>query len=347
MSISGRDDLLRLAIPSDGELYEPTLHFLRTCGLPVERSSARRYTAHIRGLPGVLVLFQRTADIPAKVDEGSTDLGIVGLDRFLEAHREGRPAMVLLEDLGYGQCDLVVAVPDAWVDVTSTADLADLAMEFRERGRTLRVATKYPRLTQQFFVQRGVLSFSLVPASGTLEVAPAVGFADVIVDIVSSGATLRENRLKPLSDGVILSSQACLVGNLERLWKDGARLEVARALMERMEAHLRAQRFVQVTANLQGESAEAVAAHVLRRREVAGVQGPTVAPVFSAEGRGWYAVTVLVPRERVMEAVEHLRRMGGNGITVVQPAYFFQETCEAYGRLLEAIGRWGEGACPT
>jgi ATP phosphoribosyltransferase len=146
---------------------------------------------------------------------------------------------------------------------------------------------------------------------------------------------------------VILSSQACLVGNLERLWKDGARLEVARALMERMEAHLRAQRFVQVTANLQGESAEAVAAHVLRRREVAGVQGPTVAPVFSAEGRGWYAVTVLVPRERVMEAVEHLRRMGGNGITVVQPAYFFQETCEAYGRLLEAIGRWGEGACPT
>ncbi|MCS7206707.1 MAG: ATP phosphoribosyltransferase [Dehalococcoidia bacterium] len=337
MTTSGREDRLRLAIPSDGELHEPTLRFLGACGVPVERSSARRYTAHLGGVPGVLVLFQRTTDIALKVEEGTADLGIVGLDRFLEVHREGGPAAVLLHDLGYGRCDLVVAVPDAWVDVTSTADLADLAWEFRERGRTLRIATKYPRLAQQFLIQRGVTYFTIVPSSGTLEVAPVVGFADLIVDISSSGTTLRENRLKPLSDGVILSSQACLIGNLVRLKEDPQRLALARVLLERMEAHLRAQEYYQVTANLQGESAEAVAAHVLRRREVAGVQGPTIAPVFSADGRGWYAVTVLVPKQSLLEAVEHLRRMGGNGITVVQSAYFFQETCQAYQRLLQAL----------
>ncbi|GBD10661.1 ATP phosphoribosyltransferase [bacterium HR23] len=337
MSTSGREERLRLAIPSDGELHEPTLQFLRACGLPVERSSARRYTAHLGGAPGVLVLFQRTADIPLKVDEGTADLGIVGLDRFLEFHREEGPAMVLIEDLGYGRCDLVVAVPDAWVDVTSTADLADLALEFREQGRDLRIATKYPRLAQRFLVQRGVNYFTLVPSSGTLEVAPAVGFADLIVDISSSGTTLRENRLKTLSDGVILTSQACLIGNRQRLKEDPQRLALAHLLMERLEAHLRAREFFQVTANLQGESAEAVAEHVLRRREVAGIQGPTIAPVFSADGRGWYAVTVLVPKESLLEAVEHLRRMGGNGITVVQPSYFFQETCQAFERLRKTL----------
>ncbi|MFN3975021.1 MAG: ATP phosphoribosyltransferase [Dehalococcoidia bacterium] len=337
MNTSGPNDRLRLAIPSDGELHEPTLQFLRSCGLPVERSSSRRYTAHLGGVHGVLALFQRTADIPLKVDDGTADLGIVGLDRFLEFHREGGPGAVLIEDLGYGKCELVVAVPDAWVDVTSTADLADLAMEFREQGRDLRIATKYPRLAQQFLVQKGINYFTIVPSSGTLEVAPAVGFADLIVDISSSGTTLRENRLKPLSDAVILSSQACLIGNLRRLKEDAQRLDLARLLMERMEAHLRARECFQITANLQGESAEAVATHVLRRRELAGVQGPTVAPVFSADGRGWYAVTILVPKESLMEAVEHLRLMGGNGITVSQPSYFFQETCQAYQRLLKAL----------
>ncbi|MBI2856557.1 MAG: ATP phosphoribosyltransferase, partial [Chloroflexi bacterium] len=174
--------MLRLAIPSDGELYEPTLAFLRNCGVPVERSSPRRYTAAIPSMPHTTVLFQRAGDIPAKVEEGSADLGISGLDRFLEVRVEAGDSTVVMEDLGYSRCELVVAVPDTWVDVTSMSDLADLSVDLREKGKELRVATKYPRLVQRHLFRHGFNYFSLVQSSGTLEAAPAMGFADVIAD---------------------------------------------------------------------------------------------------------------------------------------------------------------------
>jgi len=332
------EEALRLAVPSDGELHEPTLRFLEACGLPVRRTSLRRYTAHLENVPGVLVLFQRAADIPAKVDEGSADLGIVGLDRFQEFHREGGEALVIVEDLGYGRCQLVVAVPQGWVDVTTTADLADLAVEFRESSRELRVATKYPRLVGRFLHSRGVHYFTLVPSSGTLEAAPAMGFADIIADIASTGTTLRENRLKTLEDGVIFTSQACLIGNRATLAASPLKRERTRILLERIEGSLRAGGFYRVTANVQGTSAEAVARHLLRRPELAGLRGPTVARVYSPEGEGWYAVTVVVPQERLLEAVDYLRQMGGTSITVFQPHYIFGERCQAYRRLEEALG---------
>jgi ATP phosphoribosyltransferase len=330
------DKLLKLALPSDGELHEPTLRFLGGCGMPVERASARRYTARLGAVPGCVVLFQRAADITSKVEEGSADLGIMGLDRFMESRREGGDALLIVEDLRYGRCELVLAVPDVWVDVTSTVDLADLAVAFREKGRDLRIATKFPRLVQRFLYAKGINYFTLAESSGSLEVAPAMGFADIIADISSTGVTLRENHLKTLADGTILSSQACLIGNRRLLAQQASRLEVAREVLERLEAHLSAQDSCAITANVRGESPEAVATYVMRRRELAGIQGPTVAPVYGGEG-GWYAVTVVVPRDAVLEAVEHFRRMGGNGITVAQPTYLFQPACSAYERLLAAL----------
>lgn len=335
-------EVLRLAIPSDGELYEPTLSFLESCGLAVERPSQRRYTARLASVPAALVLFQRTTDIALKVDEGNADMGIVGLDRFLEFHREGGDAFVVIEDLGFGDCELVLAVPDTWVDVTSTHDLANLSVEMWEKGRELRVATRYPRLVQSFLFRRGISYFGMVQASGTLEAAPAMGFADVIADITSSGVTLRENRLKTLEDGTILSSKTCLVANRRSLRDSPVRLSGARALLERVEGRLSATEVVGVTGNVKGKTAEEVARHVLTRPELAGVQGPTISPVFSRDGVSWHAVTVLVKEEKVLEAVEHLRLMGANGITVGQPQYLFQEECAAYRRLVAAIeGRAG------
>ena len=146
---------IRLALPSDGDLYEPTLAFLKSCGIAVDRPSTRRYTATIKALPGATVLFQRTGDITQKVEEGSAELGITGLDRFLEGRREGSPAVQLIEDLSFGQCDLVIAVPESWLDVVSTDDLADLAAEFRQTGRQLRIATKYPRAAKEVPLQPG------------------------------------------------------------------------------------------------------------------------------------------------------------------------------------------------
>ena len=247
-----RRDILRLAIPSDGELHESTLGFLRSSGVPIDRPNPRRYTASIPNLRDTSVLFQRTGDIPLKVEEGSADLGITGLDRFLESRAEGGDSFLVKDDLGFGRCELVMAVPDSWMDVTSMNDLADLSIELRERGRDLRVATKYPRLVQRHLYRFGVNYFSLVQSSGTLEAAPAMGFADIIADISSSGTTLRENRLKTIVDGTILKSQACIIGNRRLLaGEESSRLET-RGLLEHIEAYLRARDFFSITANIRG-----------------------------------------------------------------------------------------------
>ena len=330
---------MRLAIPSDGELYDATLSFLRDSGLPVERSSPRRYTAAIHTIPHATVLFQRASDIPLKVEEGSADLGISGLDRFLELRAEGGDSILVMEDLGFGRCELVMGVPDSWVDVTSMGDLADLSIELRERGKELRIATKYPRLVQSHLFRHGVNYFSLVQSSGTLEAAPAMGFADVIADITSSGVTMRENRLKTLEDGTILSSQACLIGNKRLLAQDESTCQETESLLEHVEAFLRARDFFSITANIRGDSPEDVAAYVTQRPELSGLKGPTISRVYSDDAGTWYAVTMVVPRDKLLVAVDHLRRIGGGSVTVFQAHYVFQDQCKSYQDLLRALGR--------
>lgn len=334
--------MLRLALPSKGELEDPTLLFLKSCGLPVGRSSSRSYTGQLGSLKEVSVIFQRAADIPLKVQEGSADLGITGLDVVSETLSEDGACAVLLSSLGYGDCDLVVAVPDVWIDVTHMVDLAELAVEMRENGRELRVATKYPRLVQRFLLENGVSYFNLVASTGAIEVAPVMGFADVVADLSSSGQTLRDNGLRVLTEGTVLRSQACLVGNMARLAGDETKLQATKVLLELMEARLRAGRFYSLTANIRGASEEEVGRYLTAFPDVAGLQGPTIAPVYSRRGEetnNWYAVTVVVPVEALLSAVEHLRCLGGNGITVSSPAYVFEGESEAYKRLLSALGR--------
>ncbi len=328
------NSILRLAIPSDGALHEPTLMFLRACGMGVLRTNARRYTAEIPSLPGVSVLFQRGSDIPLKVEEGSADLGVVGYDRFLESRREGGNCNVVIESLGFGHCELVIGVPDSWVDVTSVADLADLSIEFRLQGRDLRVATKFPRLVERFLLASGVNYFSLVHSSGTLEAAPAMGFADIIADISESGTTMRENRLKTIHGGSVQRSEACLISNRKLLAEDAAKLRRAQGLVELIEAHQESKEYYSVTANMKGEAPEEVANYVLKHTEISGLRGPTIAKVYSKDGGGWYAVTVIVEKERLLDAVERLRQIGGSSVTVSQPNYVFRSECRAHSRLI-------------
>jgi ATP phosphoribosyltransferase len=228
-------------------------------------------------------------------------------------------------------------VPETWLDVTTTADLGDLALEFREKGRELRVATKYPQLTQRFLYSKGINYLTMIPSSGTLEVAPAIGQADLIADVTATGTTLRENRLKTLMDGTILRSQSCLIVNRKTLAGAETKLKQIKAILERAEGYLRAQDYCSIAANVQGASHEAVAALVLERPDLSGIEGPTIAPVYSAEGGDWYSVTVLVEKTKVLDAVEHMREFGGSGITVTQPTYLFFDTCLAYERLTAAV----------
>ncbi|MEE8517569.1 MAG: ATP phosphoribosyltransferase [Dehalococcoidia bacterium] len=332
------NDGLRLAIPSDGAMYEPTLAFLDDCGLGVKRPSARRYTATVPAIDGLEVVFQRTADITSKVEDGNADLGLVGADNFHESRIEGGDTLLVMPELGFGHCELVVAVPDSWMDVDSMADLADLAVEFRESGRELRVATKYPRLVQRFLFSHGVNYFSLASVSGTLEAAPSMGYADIIVDITASGVTLRENRLKRVGDGTVLVSEGALIGNRSLLKQYGHRLELAREIIERIEAYRVARGYLRVTANVQAESEEAVAAKVLERQEAAGLQGPTVARVYAPDGRRWFSITVYVEKDHLSKVVDHFRSIGGVSVTVAGSSYVFSQESSAYTALLAGLG---------
>ena len=324
---------LRLAISSDGALYEPTQAFLRACGIGVSRSNPRRYTANIPTLNGVSVLFQRGADITPKVEDGSADLGIVGLDRYLEMRSESGDTNVVIDDLDFGRCKLVLGVPDSWVDVASLADLADVAMEFRQQGRDIRIVTKYPRLVERFLLRNGINMFSLVASSGTLEAAVAMGFADIIADVSESGVTMRENRLKQISGGAIIKSSACLIGNRRLLRDDAAKLERAKTLVDLMEAYLQSQNYYSVTANMRGEAPEELARRLLDHAEISGLRGPTISKVYSRDGAGWYAVTVIIQKDNLANAVNRLRQAGSASVTVSHPNYVFNSVCEAHARL--------------
>ena len=327
------NEVLRIALPSDGELYDSTMAFMRACGLTVSRPNSRRYTGTVPSITGVEVLFQRSADVSQKVEEGSAELGITGLDRVLEYRNDERRASVLIEDLDYGRCEFVMAVPDSWMDVTSLSDLADLALEFRQDGKQLRIATKYPRLLRGYLFERGINYFTLVPASGAMEAAPAAGYADLIADLTATGVTLRENQLKQLDEGTILTSQACLIANPLRLSASTSVLALARSIVELMEGHLRAEPYYRVTANVRASSPEDVSSTVLARPELAGLRGPTVARVYNVEEQDWFNVSLLIKKDHLLEAVDHLRDCGAIDVAASQLSYLFDGHSEAYQTL--------------
>jgi ATP phosphoribosyltransferase len=204
---------LTLAIPSKGRLREQTLELLGAAGLPVSLpGDERKYRARIEGRSDIEVAFLSASEIAGELGQGNVDLGITGEDLLRESRSDWEARTEIVARLGFGRADVVVAVPEVWLDVDTMADLDDVAADFRQRhGRRLRIATKYWRLTQQFFSQmHGIQVYRIVESLGATEGAPAAGSADVIVDITTTGSTLRANHLKILGDGVILRSQACM-----------------------------------------------------------------------------------------------------------------------------------------
>jgi len=211
--------MITLAIPSKGRLKEQALEVLAKAGLAVSLpGDERSYRGRIEGEETIEVAFLSASEIAGEIGQGSVDLGITGEDLLRETLAEWGARAEIVARLGFGNADVVVAVPDIWLDVDTMTDLNDVAADFRQRhGRRLRIATKYWRLTQQFFSQEhGIQVYRIVESLGATEGAPAAGLADVIVDITTTGSTLRANHLKVLTDGVILRSQACLVASRKK-----------------------------------------------------------------------------------------------------------------------------------
>ena len=332
-------EVLRLLVPSKGRIGEQTLDFFAKCGLDVVRPNSRAYEATFPTVTNVAILFQRAWQMVEQIRNGDADAGITGYDILSEMRQEGDNLVVVAEDLGYSQGRLAIAVPEEWIDVSTLTDLAEVALEFRERGRVLRIATTFPAQTRQFLFQQGITYFQVVQAEGGLEAAPTLGYADIIVDLVSTGATLKDNRLKMIEHGVILDTQACLVGNRERLRASAAKREALRQILELIEASQSAEPYSTLTANMQGDSAEAIAAKLAAFPEVGGLLGPTIARVFARDEQDerWFAVTVQVKSQDLLSAVASLRQADCVSVSVTSPHYIFARESALYRRLLKTL----------
>ncbi|MBO0661806.1 ATP phosphoribosyltransferase [Jiella sp. MQZ9-1] len=216
---------LTLAIPSKGRLMEKSLAALKSAGIDVIAGETRSYRTSVSGFDGLDVLLLSASEIARQLRDGAIDFGVTGEDLIRESMPDADGQVDFVARLSFGHADVVVAVPEAWVDVATMDDLGDIAGSFRARhGRRLRIATKYWRLTQGFFTRlHGIQSYRIVESLGATEGAPAAGSADIIVDITSTGSTLTANQLKVLADGTILKSEACLLCSKTRPREAGDR----------------------------------------------------------------------------------------------------------------------------
>ena len=229
--------LILIGIPSKGRMATETLEFLTKCGFKIMRNR-QQYIGWLAGFPEIQIVFQRQEDIIHGVMKGSLAYGIVGLDLLNEITKKDPDKTVIIhDDLGFGKCTLEVLIPEEWTD-NSMRDL-------NKNKKVLRVASKFPFLTRKFFSHYN-LNFELVEAAGTLEVAPALGYSDIIVDLVSTGQTLKDNRLKRLQDGCILQSQACFIANRKSLKENKMVLNFAQTFLEACN--------ITIPSDMQGES---------------------------------------------------------------------------------------------
>lgn len=226
---------ITLAVPSKGRLEELTREWFAANGMTITRpGGARSYLGAIEGMPEVTVRFYPASEIARELIRGNIDLGVTGLDLIHETSETGPAAVSNIKPLGFGGADVVVAVPDAWIDVTHMHDLADVASDFRSRhGRWMRIATKYITITRQHFARAGIAEYRTVESLGATEAAPASGVADIVVDITSTGSTLAANGLRVLEDGVMLQSEACLFASRTADWSAGRKAQLD-ALLARL-----------------------------------------------------------------------------------------------------------------
>ncbi len=214
---------LSLAVPSKGRLQDQAAELFARAGLTLRKVGHERgYRGALESLDGAEIVYLSSAEVVNQLKAGRVQLGITGEDLIRETLPDVDAAVDFLAPLGFGRADVVVAVPDCWIDVSGMEDLEDVAAQFaRAHGRRLRVATKYMNLTRRFFAAHGVASYRIVESVGATEGTPAAGTAELIVDITTTGTTLRANHLKVLEDGLILRSQAHLMASRAASWTLG------------------------------------------------------------------------------------------------------------------------------
>ena len=205
-------NLITIGLPSKGRLKEKAVAFFNNKGLKVlQGNKERNYFATIENKSNLKIIYLHAKEIIQRLGDGTLDIGISGLDLLNESEKNLQDKISIKQNLHFGNANLVVAVPGDWIDVQTIADLEEVAFDIRSKRNTrLRVATKYPNLTNSFLISKGVTQYKIISSLGATETYPFIGSSEIITDITSTGKTLEDNSLRVLKDGLILKSTACL-----------------------------------------------------------------------------------------------------------------------------------------
>ncbi len=320
--------MLKIGVPSKGRLMENAQSFFARAGLSlVQGRGGRDYRGTIPELADVEIAYLSAADIATSLAQGSVHIGITGEDLVRESIPDADNKIVLLDGLRFGYANVVVAVPQAWIDVRTMEDLDDVATAFHaKRGQRMRVATKYVNMTRAFFAGHGIADYRIVESLGATEGAPAAGTAELIVDITTTGATLAANGLKVLDDGVMLRSQANLVASTNAEWSAKAR-RAAQLLLDRVAAERRARTMREVRMRFKGADAEMFA----EAKGRFGVQAPFGGPTSSG------MLTLLCPPSTLHEFTIFLRERGAETVIVSAPEYVFEQDNPLFDKLMAKL----------
>lgn len=206
-------NLITIGLPSKGRLREGAIQFFEKNNFKlISNGGERNYFAEFENYPNIKIIYLHAKEIIQRIGDGTLDIGISGLDLLNESVTNLKQKIEVKKKLDFGSANVVVAVPNDWIDVQTVADLEEVSFDFRDKKNTrLRVATKYPNLTNNFLVSKGVTQYKLVASLGATETYPFIGSSEIITDITSTGKTLRDNNLRILKDGLILKSQACVL----------------------------------------------------------------------------------------------------------------------------------------
>jgi ATP phosphoribosyltransferase len=327
------DAQLVLAVPSKGRLQANVTDFFARAGLEfVQGRGARDYRGAIADVPGVEVAFLSASDIVGQLVSGAAHLGVTGEDLVREQVADADARLAWLAQLGFGHANVVVAAPQAWIDVRAMADLEDVAANYRARhGDRMRVATKYVNLTRRFFAEHGVVDYRIVESLGATEGAPAAGSAELIVDITTTGATLDANALKTLDDGIILRSQANLVASLRAPWSPAARAG-ARAILTRIAATEEGRRTREVRARMP------TPVHLVMERARAEFDA---LPAFGEDADPSGFVTLHCARAKAAQLADWLLARGAERVSVSAVEQVFDRRNTILDALIARIGDGG------
>ena len=205
--------LITIGLPSKGRLREGAIQFFEKNNFKLTSNGGERnYFAEFKNYPNIKIIYLHAKEIIQRIGDGTLDVGISGLDLLNESAINLKQKIEVKKKLNFGSANVVVAIPNDWIDVQTVADLEEVSFDFRDKKNTrLRVATKYPNLTNNFLVSKGITQYKLVPSLGATETYPFIGSSEIITDITSTGKTLKDNNLRVLKDGLILKSKACLL----------------------------------------------------------------------------------------------------------------------------------------